>query len=98
MDMLQCAYLEVPELAYEYESQKDVVVDSVLDIIAKAADGVQADELFPILNDVIVAVNAAQSVIGAEPKKLFKLKFAAKVGTGLVNKSLDQFIPDEPNA
>lgn len=85
-------------MAYEYEAQKDQVVNSILDILSKAADGVQADELMPILSDVLSSIGSAQSVVVQEPKKIFKLKFIAKVGTGLANKALDSYIPDEPNA
>ena len=84
-------------MAYEWEAQKDAIVNSVWDILDKAADGVQADELLPILNDVLSAVAAAQSVLSAEHKRIFRLKLAGKVGTGLANKGLDS-IADEPNA
>ena len=82
-------------MAYEHEAEKDAVVNAVFDIIEKAADGVQVDELFPILGDVISAVQAAQAALDAEAKKIFKVKFAGKVGIGLANKGLDKFLPDE---
>lgn len=84
-------------MAYEWEAQKDAIVNSVWDILEKAGDGVQADELMPILSDILAAVAAAQSVLTVEKKRIFRLKLAGKVGTGLGNKALDA-IQDEPNA
>jgi hypothetical protein len=84
-------------MAYEWEAQKDAIVNSVWDILEKAADGIQANELMPVLTDILSAVAAAQSVLTVEHKRIFRLKLAGKVGTGLANKGLDS-IEDELNA
>lgn len=83
-------------MAYEYEAQKDVIVNSIWDILQKASDGIQANELMPVLTDILTAVAAGQAVLTAEQKRIFRLKLVGKVGTGLGNKVLDE-IKDELN-
>lgn len=46
----------------------------------------------------MAAIASAQVPLQAEEKRIFKLKFAAKVGIAVANKGLDQFIADEPNS
>lgn len=82
-------------MAYEHESEKDAVVNAVFDVIGLIIDGVQPQEILPIINDVLAASSNIQKVLGEEEKRIFKLKFAAKVGIGLSNKALDSLIPDE---
>lgn len=82
-------------MSYEHEVEKDAVVNAVFDVIGLIIDGVQPDEILPIINDVLAVSSNVQKVLSEEQKRIFKLKFAAKVGIGLSNKALDQLIPDE---
>lgn len=86
-------------MAYEYRVEVQAAADAIASAVDLALDATpDQQQITQFLAAAMQAISALQGPLSAEDQKKFKLKLLAKLGVAVINRGLDQFVPDEPNA
>lgn len=82
-------------MAYEHEQQAQAVANSVLAVINSFLDEIpDKDQIAALIANISATFLTVASALSAETKKIYKLKFVIRVGIIVVNRLINQLLPD----
>lgn len=82
-------------MAYEHQKAVNQESNRLVEILSKAMDGVDPQEILPLVASLQASVLGISAVLQEEDKNEFKAKFLVKLLAASLSKSLDVVLPDE---